>query len=153
MGEKNLIYSITFHSQQEVSAEGDRQVKGTTSETDNSYNLTAEEYFKQLEENTKYVLNMEKSRNKDTFIKAVKHLAETLEIDTDIYKKEWGYIANVKVRSLMIGEGVYRSFILKALLSADSFQITTVSRNQEYDFILSLCYNTHDRYYKGEKRN
>ncbi len=152
MNEKDLIYSITFPSPQEVYAESDSQVTEAADEADITDSQTAEEYFKELEENTKYVLNEKKYRSKDVFINAVKHLAETLEIDTDVYKKEWGYTANVKVRAVIMGDGIYKPVIIKALLSADSFQIINTSKNQKYDFVLSLDYNTHDRYYKGKKR-
>ncbi len=145
MSEKDLIYSITFPSPLEVYAEADKQINGTARKRNNTNRQTAEEYFKQLEENTGYVTNEEKERNKETFIEAVKFLAETLEIDTDIYKKEWGYTANVKVRVVMMGDGISKKIIIKTLLMVDSFRITKANINQDYDFILTLDYNIRNR--------
>ena len=151
MSERKLIYSKRFqdNSIDDSDIENDEEIKTLSSLLPE----TAEEFLKDIEENTKYVLNEEKYSKKDEFLETIQALANGFEINTDIYEEEWGYVANLQMSAAMYS-GYLKNLIIKSLILADSFDLFKAKDDDcSYDVLLALDYRTHDRYYKGEKKN
>ena len=150
MSERKIIYSKRFPNEpiDDGDIENDEEIKTLSSLLPE----TAEEFLKDIEENTRYILNEEKNSRKDEFLETVKALSNGYEIDIDIYEEEWGYVANLRMCAAMYS-GYLKNLIIKSLILADSFDLFKANDDCSYDVLLSLDYRTHDRYYKGEKKN
>ncbi len=143
MGKHELIYSKEYP----VSSLEDFEIDTEEMEEENSG------FFKQLRENSTFVLNEEKEKKKDVFIETVKILADTYETDIEIYEEEWGYVANLRI-GIWLGSGYAKDVLIKALMVADNFTIVKnvkKDKKNEHDILLLLDYSTYDRCFKGRK--
>ncbi len=150
MSQRKLIYTKRFESNDlsKITGEHDTEIEHFFKKLPS----TAEEMLKDYQNNTLYMVNMERAKGKDVFLTTVKELCETYEIDVDIYEQNFGYVADLHLCMAMYS-GTLKNLISKAILLADCLDIFKAKDEDEnYDFLYSLTYYTHDRYYKGVKK-
>lgn len=152
MNKDKIIYAKSYPTlTPEEEALLDKQIELEAKKYKSSLPETAEELLRDMRENTRYELNEEKYKDKDTFLKFVKVFCEAEQTDVVITEEEFGYIATFDLSIGMYG-GYIKMLFLKCLMMADTFDILPPKDDNKCEFKIILTYYTHDIYYKDEKR-
>lgn len=150
MEEMKVIYSKRYPKMS--SAELDEEIEKLNKENKFDDGLKeGESIVDFLERNQKFVPNKERLAEKDLFLKVVKDLSESYEIDADIVEGNISCVAHLYLQSAAY-TGTLKKILTGLIVMADELDILPPREDDaEYILHLSLTYHTHDIYLKGRK--
>lgn len=150
MKEMKVIYSKRYPKID--SAELDKEIEQLN--TENIFDDGLEEgesIIDFIEHNQEYVPNEERLAEKDLFLKVVKDLSESYEIDADIVEGDISCVAHLYLQSAAY-TGTLKKILSGLIVMADELDILPpIKGDVECTLHLSLTYHTHDIYFKGRK--
>lgn len=150
MEEMKVIYSKRYPKMS--SAELDEEIEKLNKENKFDDGLKeGESIVDFLERNQKFVPNKERLAEKDLFLKVLKDLSESYEIDADIVEGNISCVAHLYLQSAAY-TGTLKKILTGLIVMADELDILPPREDDtEYILHLSLTYHTHDIYLKGRK--
>ena len=150
MGKMNTIYSKRYPKIS--SAELDKEMEEWKKENKFDDGLKdGESIIDFMCRNLKYVPNEKRIAEKDLFLRVVKDLSESYDIDADILDSEHVCMAHLYLESAAY-TGILKKMLTGAIVMADELNILPPSeKNTYYQLHLTLTYHTHDIYLNGRK--
>lgn len=150
MEEMKVIYSKRYPKIS--SAELDEEIKQLNSENKFDDGLEeGESIIDFIERNQEFVPNEERLAEKGLFLKVVKDLSESYEIDADIVEGEISCVAHLYLHSAAY-TGTIKKILSGLIVMADELDLLPPPEEISDCLLhLSLTYHTHDVYLKGRK--